>query len=73
LLCGIYFKKVDQAPDMCGKNHPTNITKNNTSEKPVSDLSLDHPAMHLLITVSRQESQHGAFCVPPAELERRQS
>jgi hypothetical protein len=37
---------MDEAPGLYGKNQPTNIAKYNTSEKSVSDLSLDHPAIH---------------------------
>jgi hypothetical protein len=50
------FKKMDEAAGKYGKNQPTNITRNKTSEKSVSDLSLDHPAIHLLIMVSRPKA-----------------
>jgi len=47
-----------KTPGLYGKNQPINITKYNASEKSVSDLSLDHPAILLLKSVPSAAPQH---------------
>jgi hypothetical protein len=47
-----------KTPGLHGKTQPINITKYIASEKFVSDLSLDHPAIHLLNSVPGAALQH---------------
>jgi hypothetical protein len=60
-----------KTPGLYGKNQPINITKYNASERSVSDLSLDHPAIHLLKSVPGAALQHVSLQIQLVLLERR--